>query len=123
MHTSIVLPDDPADMCLDGNSLSHFIAFVSIFVSLYFMNITPFYHTIKQSIDALYDFAKHRFFSFRNCISNPRLSSNEILYASFFCNGIREVLSLLLHIGQILNEIFFTNVSIQRSSLQFHFEI
>jgi len=26
-------------------------------------------------------------FSFRNCISNPRLSSNEILYASFFCNG------------------------------------
>ena len=50
LHTSIVLPDDPADICLDGNSLSHFITFVSIFVSLYFMDITPFYHKIKQSI-------------------------------------------------------------------------
>ena len=37
-------------------------------------------------------------FSFRNCISNPRLSSNEILYASFFCNGIRETRKSPLHI-------------------------
>jgi hypothetical protein len=29
------------------------------------------------------------------------LSSTEILYASFFCNGIRETLLSLLHIGQI----------------------
>ena len=43
-------------------------------------------------------------FSFRNCISNPRLSSNEILYASFFCNGIRETLLALLQVGHILNE-------------------
>jgi hypothetical protein len=27
-----------------------------------------------------------------------------ILYASFFCNGIRETLFPLLHVGQILNE-------------------
>ena len=46
-------------------------------------------------------------FSFRNCISNPRLSSSEILYASFFCNGIRETLFSLLDIGQILNESSF----------------
>jgi len=44
---------------------------------------------------------------FRNCISNPRLSSSEILYASFFCNGIRETLFSLLHIGQISNESSF----------------
>jgi hypothetical protein len=44
---------------------------------------------------------------FRNCISNSRLSSSEILYASFFCNGIRETLFSLLHIGQILNESSF----------------
>jgi len=37
-------------------------------------------------------------------VSNPRLSSNEILYASFFCNGIRETLLALLQVGHILNE-------------------
>ncbi len=55
-------------------------------------HVSPFYHSYFG------------LFSFRNCISNPRLSSNEILYASFFCKGIREMLSLLLHIGKILNE-------------------
>src|SRR5215469_18740604 len=53
--------------------------------------------TIGSHQNRHYGLSRH-VFSFRNCISNPRLSSS--LYASFVYNGIRETLFSCLHLGQ-----------------------